>query len=296
MPGHLILIWDYDAAIGQVNSTYPYNFHEDRIFEEIANVETILELGREFEIRMTFACTGFTAEPGQFPYHAPDQIRKIHSLGHEIASHSWRHEWLPYLEPKQVQETLARSKHILESCLGIPGAVKGFVPPFSRPMSWYRKGAWSLGDRAFGPKHPGSNLGSLLKLVHEAGYSWCRVAYRSLWKKMTAKPLTGAYLKKWEQRHGVMCVPEDGVGFTEWAHLLSKKAIEEKRPTVITAHPSGINRNGVEAVAKLRHLLRTIADYQQKGVIESSTVSQYVGLSNESFSKRETGRVMQTSG
>jgi peptidoglycan/xylan/chitin deacetylase (PgdA/CDA1 family) len=284
MPGHLILIWDYDAAIGQVNSTYPYNFHEKRIFEEIANVETILALGSEFDIRMTFACTGFTAEPGQFPYHAPDQIRKIHSLGHEIASHSWRHEWLPYLEPRQVKESLARSKYILEACLGIPGSVKGFVPPFSRPMSWYGRGALSLGDRAFGPRHPGSNLGSLLRIAHDVGYQWCRVVYRSLWKKIRNKPLT-ASLKVWEQGHGVTCVPEDGVGFMEWSLLLARVAIEEKKAAVITAHPFGVGQNGIEALAKLRPFLRSIAEYQQKGLLESTTVSHHLELSSEPISE-----------
>ena len=59
MPGHVILIWDYDAAMGQVNATYPYNFHEETIYSEIENVEGILALGSEFDVRMTFACTGF---------------------------------------------------------------------------------------------------------------------------------------------------------------------------------------------------------------------------------------------
>lgn len=297
MPGHFILIWDYDAAMGQLNATYPYNFREETIYAEVENVESILALGSEFDIRMTFAVTGFAAEQGLFPYHIPDQIRKIHSFGHEIASHSWRHEWFPYLEREQIRKSLSRSKDILESCLGIPGVVKGFVPPFSRPMSWYRKGALSLGDRAFGPKHPGSNLGSLLKLVHEAGYQWCRVSHTSLWRKLRFKPLTVSdiSLKPWETEHEVTCVPEYGAGFGEWSHLLAKMAIETKRAAVIIAHPFGVSRNGVEAMAKLRLLLRTIAEYQQEGVMESSTVSHYVGLSNESISKRETGRVVQTS-
>ena len=44
MNSNLFIIWDFDAAIGQINSTYPYNFHEETIYKEIMNVESILKL------------------------------------------------------------------------------------------------------------------------------------------------------------------------------------------------------------------------------------------------------------
>ena len=36
---NLYLIWDFDAAIGQINSTHPYNYHEELLYKEIENVE-----------------------------------------------------------------------------------------------------------------------------------------------------------------------------------------------------------------------------------------------------------------
>lgn len=292
MQGNLIIIWDYDAAIGQVNATYPYNFNEERLFEEIEHVETILKFGQECEIRMTFACLGFAAEPGQFPYHVPDQIRKIHSLGHEIASHSWKHEWFPYLQREQILRSLARSKFSLETCIGQSGAVQGFVPPFSRPMSWYRKGAISLGDRVFGRWYPGADLGSLIKIVRQTGYAWCRVAYRPLWRRLfPEKGLNDS----WEKEQGVACVPHHYAGFDETALALVKRAIEEEKTVVISGHPSGLGRNGNESLECVRSFLHTIARDQEKGILKISTVSRYVELFDESINPAATGRVVSTS-
>ena len=176
----VLIIWDYDTAIGQVNASYPYNFHEALLQTEIENVDRILELGSTMGLQMTFACVGFAAEPGHFPYHVPEQLRRIRAASHEIASHSWRHEWFPFLEREQVRRSLARSKQALQTCLGEADAVKGFVPPFSRPMTWYKKGAISIGDRTLNPFRAAGNIGSLCGELRAAGYSWCRVSYRSL--------------------------------------------------------------------------------------------------------------------
>ena len=55
MTATLMIVWDYDGAIGQVNASYPSLFDESRIYEEIANVDTILALAREYQMPMTFA-------------------------------------------------------------------------------------------------------------------------------------------------------------------------------------------------------------------------------------------------
>lgn len=39
MTATLMIIWDYDGAIGQVNASYPYRFNEQRLFEEVNNVD-----------------------------------------------------------------------------------------------------------------------------------------------------------------------------------------------------------------------------------------------------------------
>lgn len=276
MTAHLMLIWDFDSAIGQVNATYPYNFHETVLLDELANLEQILSLAKEFGIRMTFACVGFAAEEGHFPYHIPSRIAEIHALGHEVASHSWKHEWFPFLEREQIKRSLARSKLALETCIGKPGGVTGFVPPFSRPMSWYGRAAFSLGDKVFGPWYAGASLGSLLKVVDEVGYRWCRVLYRPIWKKISGSDLQKPFDHHLPRKGTVRCVPQTHCGFDERALALLTVATEEKKAVVITGHPSGISRNGSESLKHLRPFLQSVADYQQAGVLEAVTVTEYL--------------------
>ena len=83
MSAKLMIVWDYDTALGQINSTMPYNFSYKQIYEEIENVDYILEEAARLNMKMTFACVGFVAEEGVFPFNNPEQIRKIYSLALE---------------------------------------------------------------------------------------------------------------------------------------------------------------------------------------------------------------------
>lgn len=277
MSGSLMIIWDYDSAVGQINASYPYRFREETILQEIENVDHLLTLGQEFDLQMTFACVGFAAEPGHFPYHIGDQIAKIYAAGHEIASHSWRHEWFPFLEPEQIRRSLQRSREILAECLDTPDAVQGFVPPFSRPMSWYRKGALSLGDRVWGPRYPGADWGSLLNFVGEAGYRWCRMTHKPIWKKLRRKgPAAQLNFMPWLQEKNIICVPEHYCGFDDPAVALTKRAIDEHEAVVIVGHPLGLSRNKCESIDYLRPFLRCIANWQQQGCLQVQTVTAYI--------------------
>jgi len=274
----LLLIWDFDSAIGQVNATYPYNFHEEVLFEETQSVDRLLALSGSAGVRMTFACVGFAAEPGVFPYHVPDQIRRIRAAGHEIASHSWRHEWFPFLEREQVRRSLDRSKAALEKCLGEPGAVRGFVPPFSRPMTWYRKGAVSLGDRAMNPLRAAADITSLCRALRTSGYAWCRVAYRSLTQRLTGRkvrPLLGA---RAERCAGIACISQHHTGFDAQALALLDQAISRGRSVVINGHPSGLTRGGAEDFSALHPFLERVAELQIAGRIRTRTVSEHLEL------------------
>ena len=52
----LLITWDYDSAIGQVNASYPYNFHEQTLLQKIENIGRILDachgFGTPNDIRM----------------------------------------------------------------------------------------------------------------------------------------------------------------------------------------------------------------------------------------------------
>jgi hypothetical protein len=273
-----LIVWDYDAAIGQVNASYPYNFHEENILEEIENVDGLLELAAERGVRMTFACVGFAAEPGHFPYHVPDQLRRIRAASHEIASHSWRHEWFPFLEREQVRRSLARSKEALERCLGEPGAVCGFVPPFSRPMTWYRKGAISVGDRALNPLRAAGNLGALCKQLRDTGYAWCRVSFRSLRDRVRGAQHPELIGKRLDRSRGVACLPHHYTGFDRGALELLDRAATTQRSIVIVGHPSGLTRDKEESWSHLVPFFERLGALQSAGRIRSRTVAEHIAL------------------
>jgi peptidoglycan/xylan/chitin deacetylase (PgdA/CDA1 family) len=273
MSATVCIIWDYDAAIGQVNASYPYNFHEENLLHEIENVERILEHGRKYKTPMTFAVTGFAAEEGHFPYHVPQQIRRIYEDGHEIASHSWRHEWFPYLTREQAVRSLRRSKMALEKCIGIQGKVTGFVPPFSRPMSWYSRGAVSLGDRVFGPWYPGASLGSLLALVEEAGYRWCRVTYRPLVNRILR---SGQEPRRFQRHGGLWCVPQHTTGFGSKAIALLRALHGTGGTLVVTGHPLGLSLPHEENLRKLVEFLERVSEMREDGAVAISTVEDVV--------------------
>lgn len=281
-PGTLIIIWDYDGAIGRVNSSYPYKFDEQKIYREIENVETILGLADKYDLKMTFACVGIGAEHGVFPYHIQDQIKKIHKFGHEIASHSWRHEWFPYLEKEQIKRSLSRSKYSLELCIGERDKVRGFILPFSRPKSWYSRGAFSLGDRVFGPWYPGASLGSVLKLVRQAEYQWSRVSYRPIWKKYlggsNSRPNLNA---KWLTFRNLVCVPSHIFGFDAAARELMTDLSRGGGSLVVSAHPAALDFGRSESLENFLQFLALAEDYMAKGLIQSKTVAEYIKASEQ---------------
>jgi peptidoglycan/xylan/chitin deacetylase (PgdA/CDA1 family) len=184
---NIILIWDFDGPIGQINSTFPYNFNFNYLLQEIENVKWILSFLKEKNIKCCFAITGFSAEEGVYPYTFPDLIKQIDKEGHEVASHSWRHEWIPKFTINQFVKSIVRSKQSLEKVLNSKNEVVGFVPPHNRPMTWIQKGAFSLGDKFFYPISELGNNERVIRLLKENNYKWIRITYKSLFHRMKIK-------------------------------------------------------------------------------------------------------------
>ncbi len=273
-----MIIWDYDSAIGQINSSLPYNFLYVPIFQEIENVDYILEIAKTFGIKMTFACLGFAAEPGTYPFNISDQIKKIYNEGHEIASHSWKHEWFPYLTEEQIYKSLERSKYALEKCVGKNEIVRGFVPPHSRPMSWYKKLSFSMGDRAIYPIHKGGDLGYILKQLSKLNYTWCRVlkSYRPVWSKFFNHQTTNLILNKWEIQSKIVCVPQHYTGFDEGAIEYLERCVEKNEALVIVGHPAALSRNGPESKLHFNNFIDRVKKYKADGNLVVSCVNEYI--------------------
>jgi peptidoglycan/xylan/chitin deacetylase (PgdA/CDA1 family) len=229
----IFLIWDLDGAIGQINSALPYNFNYKQLQRELDNVHSLLDKLDEYGIKCCFAITGFSAEEGIYPYVFPDLIREISKRGHEIASHTWRHEWIPLFRKGQIEKSLRRSKEALERCIGKNDAVVGFVPPHNRPMSWISRGAFSFGDRGVFPFFEMGDNGSLMKLLNKVGYKWVRISFHPFLKKIlpTRIPLAGEI--KW--RDNLMIMENHHTGFDDQLldHVLNGSDLTH----TISAHP-----------------------------------------------------------
>jgi len=77
------------------------------------NTDILLELLEKYNHKATFFILGWIAEK------KPNLIKKIASLGHEIASHGYKHEIVYRLTPDDFRRDLMISKKILEDLTGV---------------------------------------------------------------------------------------------------------------------------------------------------------------------------------
>lgn len=265
----LAVVWDFDSATGQVNATYPYHFRRAPLDEELAAVAMLRSVADRLGIVMTFATVGVAAEDVPAPFGAHDELRSLFAGGHEIASHSWRHEWLPHLSGQQLRRSLLRSKLALEQIIGAPGAVTGFVPPFNRPMTWLARGNLHPGDRWAVPPGPGAVLDSLVPAVRRAGYRWIRAGYgRRLGRRVQTR--------LWEPEVVAGCVvmPHHHNGFGRPAHDLLEEAGRGAARLVLSGHPAGLHRHGNEHVDLVVDLLEEAARRRDLGRLRIVTMGE----------------------
>lgn len=233
MKKKILVIWDLDGFIGAVNSTYPYNYNFSNIQLELTCVRESLELMKKYSVKTTFAITGFSAEEGLEPYTFPNLINEICLNGHEIASHSWRHEWVPLFRKSQIDKSLFRSKKSLESAISKKQLVTGFVPPHNKPSSWLSKGAFSLEDRGLFPFFQMGDLSSLFSSLKLNDYKWVRIAHNPLINKFSKKKQHREH--KIFNHNNLLVLQNHYMGF-------DKKIVEHIESTnreffIVTAHP-----------------------------------------------------------
>jgi hypothetical protein len=266
----LAVTWDFDTAQGQVGATFPYHFRSLPLHQELEAVALLREHGARLGVRMTFATVGFAAEDVPEPFAARALLRDLHLDGHEVASHSWRHEWLPHLTTRQLRRSLVRSKVVLEDATGAVGAVRGFVPPFNRPMTWLRHGIVRFGDRWAFPPAAGATNDGLLRTAARAGYEWVRVAYRPHLRRR-ADPLCPPFAA-----NGLTVVPHHHNGFDGDAHRLLDLAVEHRTLFVLTGHPAGLYRPAEEHVDLVVALLERAARLRDDGRLRITTTADAV--------------------
>lgn len=264
----LMIFWDYDTQWGADRSRIPGG-PKDWGYLEFENTELILDLHAQYDIPACFAVVGAAALPGKRPYHDSSQIRRIHALGHEVASHSFQHEWLPGLDNDDLEKTLRLSKNVLEQCIGAP--VVSFVPPYNQPFDYWSKGSISLSERREAGKFR-QNLYSLCRLLAKCGYQFCRVSYRTpilriadyvFKQRRIDHPTDIEYIA------GISCIRLNTPGgFCAEVYKMLDQCVKKRAIVVVYGHPHSLHRGGSQDKSKLIPFLKKTHFLQKQGLLE----------------------------
>jgi hypothetical protein len=265
-PSYITLFWDYDTQWGgdRSRSTWGPRKYGHLDFE---NTDLLLEMLGENGVHGCFAVVGAAALPGPRPYHDPAQIRRIHRLGHEIASHSFRHEWLPALNRKTLRETLRTSKDVLEQCIG--QEVTTFVPPFNQPFDCPSRLSFSFSERREVRKGR-TDLPTLCSELQEAGYKLSRVSYRSARERIVDR-LRGFRSERparLENISGLSCLrlnTAGGFGLSVMDQVA--KHFSSGGIWVLYAHPHSASEDGPQSFASFRRFLKQLSEWRTSGLV-----------------------------
>jgi polysaccharide deacetylase family protein (PEP-CTERM system associated) len=109
----------------------------------VNNTGRLLELFGEADLKVTFFILGWVAE------RHPDLVKRIHSAGHEVASHGYSHQFIYRQNPEVFYDETRRSKQILEDLI-------------QEPVTGYRAASYSITNRSLWA----------LDALAELGFTW----------------------------------------------------------------------------------------------------------------------------
>lgn len=281
----LLLFWDYDTQWGADRSRSsggPKNW--GRL--EFENTEKLLEIHAEYAVRACFAVVGAAALAGDRPYHDPAQIRRIYAAGHEIASHSMHHDWLPGLDRRALHETLRRSKDVLEQCIG--AEVRSFVPPYNQPFDYPAGWSVSLAERREAGKHR-TGLSALCEALTETGYRFCRVAYRPLGVRLAEK-IGGRRLdrpQKLRKIGGITCARMNTPGgFDQRSVDVLRGAATPGDVVVAYGHPHSLHSDNSQSIGHLQAFLAACAELRGVGRVAARTPAELLEVETQHQERR----------
>jgi hypothetical protein len=273
-----MFFWDYDTQWGADRSRKgPRNWgHLDFKY-----TDELLDLHAQFGVRACFAVVGAAALPGSHPYHDPAQIRRVHAAGHEVASHSFAHEWLPALDPRALRQTIADSKNALEQCIGAP--VLSFVPPFNQPFDHLPGWSISVSERLAAGRNR-TTLGRLCEALAESGYRFCRTGYVPIGERIS-RQLGGSLFRPRppEDIAGVTCVRTGPCGFDKDTVAEMCRRAAPRAPVVMYGHPHSLHGSGsAQSLQPLRQTLALVERWERDGTARSALPSELIGASTRS--------------
>jgi len=274
--GTILFFWDYDAEWGAERSRGPGGRKSWGPLE-FPHTDELLELHGRFSIPACFAVVGAAALPGSRPYQDPAQVRRIHAAGHEVASHSFRHDWLPALGQAALMETLRASRDALEQCIG--AVVRTFVPPYNQPFDYPGGLSFSIAERREVPRGR-TDLRRLCDALGETGYRFCRVAYRPLWQRLTERVFARRLDRpsRLERIGPVSCVRLNTPGgFGEAAEAMVRRCATDGGFGVIYGHPHSIHSGNPQDMRLLVPLMEFVRSMRDRGEIRVALPRELLG-------------------
>ena len=240
----------------------------------------LLRVLREHDVKATFGVVGQAALPGEPPDNCQEQIQTIHHAGHEIASHSMTHRFLPPLRDDELAEEAAASKRALEMCIG--AGVQGFIPPFNRPSHFPRGGAFSISEM-FGLAGRGrgrQSISTMLRTLSRAGFTWSRVSFQNTLFQLGRRVGVVAERPPMQPfiHHGMVAIPLHQTGFGHGAQALVHRWLGTDLVLTLYGHPNqALAANGQNARELDRFLLELRA-VRNEGKLEFNTMGEIAKL------------------
>ncbi len=269
----LAISFDYDSPEGYRNSFGMQGWREDA---DQQGTEALLRVLSDHDAAATFGVVGRAALDGRPPEHCPEQIRAIHAAGHEVASHSMYHRFLPPMRRRELFEDAAGSRRALENCIGAP--VRGFIPPFNRPMHFPQRRAISVSEMLglHGRGRGRQSLGSLLGVLGEAGFGWSRVSFEDKLERIFGRAAAGP-AQPFVYR-GVVAIPLHSTGFGEATAALVRRYLATALTLAIYGHPNQALENNDQSAAMLDRFLADFAGERRGGRLQLHTMGEIEGF------------------
>jgi peptidoglycan/xylan/chitin deacetylase (PgdA/CDA1 family) len=273
----IAIFWDYDTLWG-TDTDRNLGYDRKSGEREFENTERLLELHEKYQVRACFAIVGAAAAPGERPYHDPAQVRRIHAAGHEIASHSFQHEWLPGLDSQRLRETLQCSKDALEQCIGAP--VVTFVPPYNQPFDYSARFAISLSER-WHCRGVRTDLSSMCAVLGETGYRVCRISYTPapvlLAEKLFKRRFDPRGQVEWIR--GIVCLRlNTPCGFGNATVAALQNYARRGRLAVVYGHPHSLTSYGPQNATVFDPFLAAVAHLRRTGILQVVTPAEIAEL------------------
>jgi peptidoglycan/xylan/chitin deacetylase (PgdA/CDA1 family) len=277
----LAISFDYDSPEGYRNSFGMQGWPADA---DEQGTDLLLRVLKERAAVATFGVVGRVALDGVPPEHCPEQVRRIHQDGHEVASHSMFHRFLPPLRRAELLEDAATSRKVLEHRIDAP--VRGFIPPFNRPMNFPQRRAFSVSELLglHGRGRARVSLGGMLRVLTQAGYGWSRVSFedkvasflrRAGLRAEAAPPQPFLF-------DGIVAIPLHSTGFGEASTALVRQYLRTGLTLAIYGHPNQALESNDQSAANLARFLDTFERERSDGQLQLHTMAQI-----ESFTRAE---------